>query len=197
MWYRYQHDDIIRWEHSLVICVENSPLTGEFPAQRPVMQSFDIFFDLSSYKRLSKHSWVWRFETICAHYNITGRNILQVYSTCPGPILWLPRCQWSHHEGCVYKLKWPAPNHNNTQQITAVCIIILRVYCTWSLVAVGNLLTHTLWRYLSKWSCGISVARYITPKLVLLDTLGMWLVIGLTQTMFSDEISGIGIYIYI
>ena len=23
----------------------NSPVTGEFPAQRPVMQSFDVFFE--------------------------------------------------------------------------------------------------------------------------------------------------------
>ena len=30
----------------LALCVGNSPVTGEFPAQRPVMVSFDIFFDL-------------------------------------------------------------------------------------------------------------------------------------------------------
>ena len=30
--------------------------TGEFPAQRPVTRSFDVFFDLRLYKRLSKHS---------------------------------------------------------------------------------------------------------------------------------------------
>ena len=30
----------------LAICVWNSPVTGEFPAQRPVARSFDIFFDL-------------------------------------------------------------------------------------------------------------------------------------------------------
>ena len=28
--------------------------TGEFPAQRPVTQSFDVFFDLHLNKRLSK-----------------------------------------------------------------------------------------------------------------------------------------------
>ena len=31
--------------------------TGEFPSQRPVTQSFDIFFDLCLNKRLSKQSW--------------------------------------------------------------------------------------------------------------------------------------------
>ena len=30
----------------LAICVGNSPVPGEFPAQRPVTRSFDIFFDL-------------------------------------------------------------------------------------------------------------------------------------------------------
>ena len=30
----------------LVISAGNSPVTGEFPAQRPVTQSFDVFFDL-------------------------------------------------------------------------------------------------------------------------------------------------------
>ena len=30
----------------LAICAGNSPVTGEFPAQRPVTWSFDVFFDL-------------------------------------------------------------------------------------------------------------------------------------------------------
>ena len=30
----------------LAICAGNSPVPGEFPTQRPVTQSFDIFFDL-------------------------------------------------------------------------------------------------------------------------------------------------------
>ena len=47
----------------LAICAGNSPVTGEFPAHRPVTQSFDIFFDLRLNKRLSKQSWGWWFET--------------------------------------------------------------------------------------------------------------------------------------
>ena len=35
----------------------------EFPAKRPVTWSFDVFFDLSLNKRLSKQSWDWSFET--------------------------------------------------------------------------------------------------------------------------------------
>ena len=41
----------------LAICAGNSPVTREFPAQRPVTQSFDVFFDLRLNKRLSKQWW--------------------------------------------------------------------------------------------------------------------------------------------
>ena len=32
---------------------------AEFPAQRPVTRSFDVFFDLRPNERLSKQSWSW------------------------------------------------------------------------------------------------------------------------------------------
>ena len=41
----------------------NSPVIGEFPSQRPVTRSFDVFFDLRLNTRLSKQSWDWWFET--------------------------------------------------------------------------------------------------------------------------------------
>ena len=48
---------------SLVICAGNSPVAGEFPAQRPVTRSFEVLFDLHPNKLLSKQSWAWWFET--------------------------------------------------------------------------------------------------------------------------------------
>ena len=36
---------------------------GEFPTQRPVTRSFDVFFDMRLNKRLSKQPWGWWFET--------------------------------------------------------------------------------------------------------------------------------------
>ena len=58
------------WRHQmetfsalLAICAGNSPVTGEFPAQRPVTRSFEVFFDLRLNKRLSKQSFGWWFET--------------------------------------------------------------------------------------------------------------------------------------
>ena len=60
------HDDIIEMETSsalLAFCAGNSPVTGEFHAQRPVTRSFDDFVDLRLNKQLSKQSWGWWFET--------------------------------------------------------------------------------------------------------------------------------------
>ena len=36
---------------------------GEFPAQRPVTRSFDVFFYLRPNNRLSKQPWGWWFQT--------------------------------------------------------------------------------------------------------------------------------------
>ena len=62
----------------LAICARNSPVSGEFPAQRPVTRSFDVFFDLLPNKRLSKQSLGWWFETpsgsLWRHSNEVGRS---------------------------------------------------------------------------------------------------------------------------
>ena len=47
----------------LALCAGNSAITGEFPTQRPVTRSFDVFFDLRVNKRSNKQSWGWWFET--------------------------------------------------------------------------------------------------------------------------------------
>ena len=55
----------------LVICAGNSPVTDEFPVQRPVTRSFDVFFDLRRNKRLSKQWRGWWLRRHCAHYDVT------------------------------------------------------------------------------------------------------------------------------
>ena len=47
---------------------------GEFPTQRPVTRSFDVFFDVRLIKRLSKHSRGWWFETL-SHPLWRHRNV--------------------------------------------------------------------------------------------------------------------------
>ena len=60
-WWRHQMET---FSALLAICAGNSPVPGEFPAQRPTTQSFDVLFDLRLNKRLSKQSWGWWFEAL-------------------------------------------------------------------------------------------------------------------------------------
>ena len=60
-WWRHQME---AFSALLAICAGNSPVPGEFPAQRPVTRSFDVSFGLRLNKRLSKQWWGWWFETL-------------------------------------------------------------------------------------------------------------------------------------
>ena len=60
-WWRHQMET---FSALLAICAGNSSVPGEFPAQRPVTRSFDVFFDLCLNKRLSKQSSGWWFEML-------------------------------------------------------------------------------------------------------------------------------------
>ena len=59
-WWRHQMETFFAL---LALFAGNSPVTGEFPSQRPVTRSFNVFFDLGLTKRLSKQSKRWWFET--------------------------------------------------------------------------------------------------------------------------------------
>ena len=74
------HDDVIKWKQfprywPFVRGIQRSPVTGEFPSQKPVTRSLDVFFGLCLNKRLGKQSWGWWFETPSRwswrHYNDT------------------------------------------------------------------------------------------------------------------------------
>ena len=59
-WWRHQTET---FSALLAFCEGNSPVTGEFPSQRPVTQSFNVFLHQRLNKRLSKPSRRWWFET--------------------------------------------------------------------------------------------------------------------------------------
>ena len=61
-WWRHQMET---FSVLLDLCAGNSPVTGEFPSQRPVMWSFDVFFVICAWINgtLSKQSWGLWFET--------------------------------------------------------------------------------------------------------------------------------------
>ena len=81
----------------LAIRAGHSPVSGEFPAQRPVTRSFDVFFDLRLNERLSKHSWGWWLET-------------------PSRPLWRPSKEemWCH---VIIKFIWEAPAYFCTETL--------------------------------------------------------------------------------
>ena len=74
-WWRHQ---IETFSALLAFCAGNLPVTGEFPAQRPVTRSFDVFFDLCLNERFSKQSWGWWFDTpsrpLWLHCSVTIRR---------------------------------------------------------------------------------------------------------------------------
>ena len=96
----------------LAIYVGNSPVTGEFPAHRPVARSFDVFFDLCLNKRFSKQWRCWWFETpwwrqcnvvlrFCIqwlHYN--SLTIQTIHNGVRERLLWL---SW-----CLITIEYPA-----------------------------------------------------------------------------------------
>ena len=83
-WWRHQ---IETFSALLAICAGDSPVPGEFPTQRPVTRSFDVYFDLRPNKRLSKQSWGWWFETqsrpLWRHRNDEQRPYLRIDRRTP------------------------------------------------------------------------------------------------------------------
>ena len=91
----------------------NSPVTGEFPSQRPVTQSFDISFDLQLNKQLNKQPWRWWFETSlgslwrhCNEKNITNCiSSIEIFQCQPRILILVSfQCTWKtrwHLEACT------------------------------------------------------------------------------------------------
>ena len=87
------NSDVHLWEHYYMMTSSNGSISrvtgplcreftgsGDFPTQRPVTRSFNVFFDL----RLSKQSWGWWFEApscpLWRHRNET--NSTWAWSSC-------------------------------------------------------------------------------------------------------------------
>ena len=84
-WWRHQMET---FSALLALCAGNSPVIGEFPAQRPVTWIFDVFFDLSLNKRLSKQSRPGDLRRHRAHYDVGV-----IHSLISQTILSAPKCQ--------------------------------------------------------------------------------------------------------
>ena len=101
---RLTHDYVIKWTRFLRFCplAGNLPVTGEYPSQRPVTLSFDIFYDLRLNKRLSKQSWGWLFETplrpLWGDYNVWKKSIRLPQCQCNSTNI----CKWIPYEGLLH-----------------------------------------------------------------------------------------------
>ena len=97
-WWRHQMETFSAF---LAICAGNSPVPGEFPAQRPVTRSFDVSFDLRLNKRLSKQSWGWWFETLSRPLWRHRNNVANALGWVAlwGFLWWEPSAKRKDHHG--------------------------------------------------------------------------------------------------
>ena len=121
-WWRHQMET---FSALLAICAGNSPVSSEFPPQRPVTQSFDIFFDLRLNKWLSKQSWGWWFEMLSCQYDVIVmvQYILQFLTIS---------CHWrvlsSLH--AIINSSRPGQNGRHFAENIFRCIFVLKVQLT-------------------------------------------------------------------
>ena len=91
-WWRHQKET---FSALLARCAGNTPVPGDFPAQRPVTRSFDVFFYLHPNKRLSEQRWDWWFETL-SHPLWRHRNAELFQKQCKFQ-LWCNHWYWKYH----------------------------------------------------------------------------------------------------
>ena len=107
-WWRHQMET---FSELLALCTGNSPVTGEFHAQRPVTRSFDVFFDLRLNECWVNHREAGYSRRRRAHYDATVMISMLSYTTCLNYIKvlgwWLSklgswRIQWTngHRSRC-------------------------------------------------------------------------------------------------
>ena len=105
----------------LAICAGISPVPGEFPTQRPVTRSFDVFLDLRLNKPLSKQPWGWWFESLsrplrrhrndginCAKLNCSRVSLSNGYpsSSASNAVLWCFLC-YRPEQAFEQTIEWP------------------------------------------------------------------------------------------
>ena len=112
-WRRHQRET---FSALLALCAGNSPVTGDFPAQRPVTRSFDVFVDLRLNKRLSKQWSGWWFET-------------------PSSPLWRHCNAWDKHDQWYTHFHW----FNYCNRFLGHCTTLLLLHFCYSELFYVNL----------------------------------------------------------
>ena len=136
--------------------------------ERPVTQSFDVFFDLCLNKRLSKQSWGWWFETLshpfwrqrnailwaewqpfCSHLNVLKVNT-------PWVVYWdLHTFLGLYIYPCIplsYDLHiWHLSLCNTNKNCDTILLLYAKIHCYLDLVLYKEWRVETL--FLTHWRC--------------------------------------------
>ena len=95
-----RHHQMEIFSASRALCAGKSPLAGEFPSQRLVTWSFDVFFDLRLSKCLSTQ---WRRRWLEMPSRLLWRTVLKIRMPC--------KCYATHHEtssnGNIFRVTGP------------------------------------------------------------------------------------------
>ena len=91
-WWRHQMET---FSVLLTICAGNSPVTGEFPAQRPMTRTFDFFFDLHLNNGCVNNHEASDLRHHCIHYGVTV--MYGTVSFCTNPLMCMANVQWLSH----------------------------------------------------------------------------------------------------
>ena len=82
----FTHQQASWWRHQMETFSALLALLDGNPSQRPVTQSFDVFFDRRLNKRLSKQARRWWYETpsssLCRHHNAVLSSAPLSFLTC-------------------------------------------------------------------------------------------------------------------
>ena len=101
---------------------------GEFPTQRPVTRSFDVYFDLRLNKRLCKQSWGWWFETLLCplwrHSNVLSINMLL-------PLNEMVNIQWPSKTWTISS-SFPYPNS------FPITLVLIYITASWSIQGLST-----------------------------------------------------------
>ena len=131
------------------LCAEHSPVTGEFPAQRPVTWSFDVFFDLRQNKQLSKQSWGWWFEmpscSLWCHCNTQNSQTplpSMATSSNTTTVCWI-LVRWLRCAGLEHAI-FPIIYDHSLDRLCFIYIIII-VGFMWSICTYSSGLPHWHW----------------------------------------------------
>ena len=155
-WWRHQMETV---SALLTICAGNSPVPGEFPAQRPVTRSFDVFFDLHPNKRLSKQWWGWWFEPLSSwrHHNVEMEPCQNFYSSgclppCP---LW---CSTDVYGQISFIVLWifaciASSNFNLSVSLTPAFFELCWFLTTTDVKRANKILQHFTCPYRNTLSC--------------------------------------------